>query len=94
MPEQRTGVRLILADQTVIENGRCGYSDGHLWCWITGYSMQSAVAMFFDPNRTKRIIYEYGEMSDEYENYTNCTNVMIDADGMISICMTRGDANV
>ena len=87
---QKTGRRLILADQTTIENGRCGYSDGHLCCWFTGYSMQSAAMIFFDPNKTNRIVFEFGEMSNTYENFTNCINLMIDSDGIISVVMTRG----
>ena len=94
MPEQKTGQRLIFADGTTIENGRCGYSDGHVWCWVTGYSMQNAALIFFDANKTYRIIYEYGEMSDTYENFTNCVNLMVDNDGMISVCLTKGDSNV
>ena len=92
--QQKTGRRLILADGMTIENGRCGYSDGHLWCWIAGYSMQNAALIFFDSNKTYRIVYEYGEMSDTYENFTVCTNMMVDNDGMVSVCLTRGDANV
>lgn len=91
MPEQKTGERLILNDGTQIENGRCGYSDGHLWCWVKDFTMMQAAQVFFDPNKTNRIVYEYGEMSDTYENFTNCTNLMIDSDGIISVCLTRGD---
>ena len=89
MPENH-GQRLILADGTQIENGRCGYSDGHLWCWVNGFTMPQAAQLFFDPAKTDRIVYEYGEMSDTYEHFTNCTNLMIDSDGMISVCLTRG----
>ena len=88
------GQRLILMDGTQIENGRCGYSDGHLWCWITGYTMQEAATIFFDAEKTGKIVFEYGEMSDEYNGYTNCTNLFINNDGQISACLVRGSANV
>lgn len=91
---QKTGQRLILNDGTTIENGRCGYSDGHLWVWITGYTMMQAAGIFFDPAKTSRIIYEYGEMSNEYDGFTSCINLMIDTDGMISVCLIRGATNV
>ena len=91
---QKTGQRLILMDGTIIENGSCGYADGRLWCWITGYTMPQAAQVFFDPAKTVRIVYEYGEMADTYEDFTNCTNLMIDSDGKVSACMTRGVANV
>ena len=94
MSEQKTGQRLILLDETTIENGSCGYADGHLWCWIKGFTMQQAAAIFFDPQKTGKIVYEYGEMSDEYEGFTNCTNLFINSDGQISVCLVRGGQNV
>ena len=92
MPE--SGQRLIFLDGTTIENGSCGYADGCLWCWITGYTMQQAAAIFFDPAKTGKITYEYGEMSDEYEGFTNCTNLFIDNDGQVSACLKRSDVSV
>jgi hypothetical protein len=56
--------------------------------------MQQAAQMFFDPSKTGKIIFEYGEMSDEYDGFTNCTNLFIDGDGKISVCLTRGATNV
>ena len=96
MPEvqEKIGQRLIFDDGTAIENGSCGYSGGCLWCWITGYTMQQAAAIFFDSQKTQKIVYEYGEMSDTYENFTNCTNLFIDNDGQVSACMKRSEANV
>lgn len=91
---QKTGRRLILMDGTTLEDGRCGLADGHLWCWITGMTMMQAAMIFLDPTKTGEIVFEYGEMSDTYENYTNCTNLSIDNDGKVSICLTRGAANV
>lgn len=85
------GQRLILMDGTIIENGRCGYSDGHLWCWVIGYTMQQAAGIFFDPDKTGEIVYQYGEMSDRYEGFTVCTNLFIDNDGKVSVCLVRGN---
>lgn len=89
MPE-RTGQRLILQDGTQIENGSCGYADGRLWCWVTGYTMPEAAQVFFNPEKTGTIRFEYGEMADEYEGYTVCTNLLINDDGQISVCLKRG----
>ena len=91
-PVQKEGQRLILMDGTIIEDGRCGYADAHLWCWITGYTMQQAAAIFFDPGKTGKIVYEYGEMSKEYNGFTTCTNLFIDSDGQISVCLVKGVA--
>lgn len=85
------GRRLVLNDGTVIEDGEAGYADGFLWCWIRGYSMQEAAAVFFDAGKTERIVFQYGDMEDTYEGYTNCTRLMAGTDGKISVCLTRGN---
>ena len=59
---RKTGQRLILADKTTIENGAAGYAEGFLWCYLTGVSMAEAGVLFFDPEKTARIIFEYGEI--------------------------------
>lgn len=89
MPEQRTGQRLILADRTVIEDGTAGLANGFLWCWFSGMTLPEAAALFLDPAKTNLITFEYGEMVDSYEGYTNCTNLSAGADGQISVCMTK-----
>jgi hypothetical protein len=86
-----TGQRLILADGTRIENGEAGYADGFLWCYLPGMSMAQAGTLFFDPAKTSRIIFEYGEMSETYNGMTDCRNIRIDADGQIAVCMVKGD---
>lgn len=86
---KNTGRRLILADGTVIENGEAGYADGFLWLWFSGMTMQEAAGIFFDPEKTAVIVFEYGEMSDTYEDFTNCRSISVSADGLISVCMTK-----
>ena len=90
MPEAQQGKRLIFNDETVIEDGTAGYSEGFLWCWITGFSMQQAAQVFFDPEKTEKIIFEYGGLSDTYTGFTNCINISINVDGLVSVCMTKG----
>ena len=89
MPEQRTGRRLILNDGTTIENGQAGYSQGFLWCYFTGYTMQQAASLFFDSEKTARIVFQYGEMEDEYNGFTNCININVNTDGLVSVCMVK-----
>ena len=86
---QKEGQRLILMDETTIEDGKCGYADGRLWCWLIGYTMQQAAGIFLDPAKTGKIVYEYGEMSSEYDGFTNCTNLFIDNDGKVSVCLMK-----
>lgn len=89
--EERSGQRLILLDGTVIEGGSCGYSSGRLWCWVHGYTMAQAAEIFFNPEKTGRIEYQYGGMSDVYTGMTKCVNLMIDEDGQISACLKKGE---
>lgn len=83
------GRRLILADGTVIDGGEAGYADGFLRCWFDGYTMREASVIFFDPEKTAVIVFEYGEMKDRYEGFTNCRSISVSADGLISVCMTK-----
>lgn len=72
---QTHGHRLILADGTEIENGRAGYDAGYLVLWLPGYTMAEAAAVAFNPLKTDRIVFQYGEMEDEYEHFTTCTTL-------------------
>ena len=83
------GQRLILNDGTTIEPGRAGYAQGFLWLYFVG-TMQQAASLFFDPSKTSRIVFQYGEMQDTYDGFTTCMNIGADVDGNISVCMTKG----
>ena len=85
------GRQIVLNDGTIIPDGEAGLSDGFLWCWFPGYTMQQAASLFFDASKTNRIEYDYGDMKDVFTNYTNCTNLSIGTDGIVSVCLTRGD---
>ena len=88
------GQRLIFADGSEIEGAACGYSDGCLWCWLPNYTMQAALLIFFDPEKTARIVYEYGAMHDVYNGFTECVSLFIDADSRVSGCLKRGSEDV
>ena len=88
-----TGRRLVLSDGTEIENGEAGYSGGFLWLYIPGMTMMQAATVLFNPEKTVQITFQYGEMEDVYNGYTNCINLNIDTDGKVSACMTRGAEN-
>lgn len=89
MPEQTTGRRLILNDGTIIAGGQAGCSQGFLWCYINGYTMQQAASLFFNSEKTAKIVFQYGEMEDEYNGFTNCININVNTDGLVSICMVK-----
>lgn len=84
------GERLILADGTIIENGRAGSAGGVLWLYVPGWTMANAAQIFMNSVMTHRIRYEYGEMADTYEGFTVCKVLMDDGEGMISVCLAKG----
>ena len=83
------GQRLILMDGTILEDARAGYAEGFLWCYITGYSIQQVASMFFDDEKTGRIVFQYGEMEDEYAGFTQCITLMAGTDGLVSVCLKK-----
>ena len=83
------GRRLILADGTTIENGEAGYSSGYIWMWVPEMTMPEAAAIFLDPEKTKRILFQYGDMEDEYTDFTVCTYLSV-VDEKVTVCMTKG----
>ena len=89
-----TGQRLILnADihrRVTIEGGSAGYADGLLWLYFNGYTMEQASAIFFDTSNTNLIIFQYGDMQDEYRGYTDCRAISRGTNGIISVCMAKG----
>lgn len=88
MPQ--AGKRLILNDSITIEDGLAGYADEFLWCYFTGYTLQEAATVFFNPANTEKIVFQYGEAEDTYTGFTNVRTLSIDTDGKVSVCMTKG----
>ena len=84
------GQRIILNDGTVIENGRAGYYQGALWCYFDGRTIGEAIQLFTNADRTARIVFQYGEMEDVYEGFTDCFHVSV-ADGSISVGLKKGE---
>lgn len=83
------GRRLILKGRIVIEDGEAGLADGFLWLWFSGMTLQEASVLMFDPARTEKIRFQYGDFEDTYIGYTNCINLSTDAEGRISVCLKK-----
>lgn len=86
------GLRLILSDGTIIENGRAGYAEGSLWLYLPGMSMMEAAMIAFDAEKTAEIIFQYGEEEKTYEGFTNCIRLMSN-ESEIAVCLVRGVNN-
>lgn len=84
------GRRLILNDSLTIEGAEAGLTSLSLWLWIPGLTMSRAAQIFMNPKYTEKIEFQYDGMSVVYRGHTNCTVLQQDADGQISVCMTKG----
>lgn len=89
-----SGRFLKMADGSELGNCEAGYSQGFLWCFLIGYTLQQAAGIFFDTAKTSLIEFHYGEMTDTYEGFTDCINLGIDVDGKVSVCLKKGAAAV
>ena len=87
---QTHGHRLILADGTEIDNGRAGISSGFLWLWVPDKPFWDVGDIVRDPEKTAEITYQYGEMQDIYENYTDCTVLMVQ-ENEIAVCLKKAE---
>lgn len=75
------GRRVILADGHVHEGCDCGCANGVLVIYLTdGTQFMDAAVEFTDPTKTAHIVYEYGDMTSEYDGFTVIRGVLIDAD--------------
>ena len=83
---------LTLKDGTEI-NVFSGFSDGFLWLWFTGYTMQEAATIFLDESKTESFTVKVGENETEYAGLTDCRLIQRNAEGKLSVCLTRGAQN-
>ena len=74
----------------MIENGTAGFADGFLWLYTDGITIAQAARIFLDPDATARILFQYGEMEDVYEGFTQLRSLMLDEGGQVSVCLVRG----
>lgn len=84
------GLRLILNDGTVIENGEAGLSSNFLWLWIpiSFATMPEVVSIVFDKLKMSKIVFQFGEMENVFVGYTACISISMDTDN-ISVCMVK-----
>lgn len=91
-----SGRRLILnpgETEVVLEGSEAGYSDGVLWLYMTDITLPEAFALLIAPANTGVIAYQYGEMEDRYEGFTDLTGLFT-SDGMVRAALKRGTTNV
>lgn len=85
---EQTGRRIVLKDETVFEDSSAGYADGRLWVWLTGISLMDALPIMTDAEKTAVIVFDYGEMTDIYEGFTEVCVIQQDGDGC-AVCLKK-----
>lgn len=79
MPENNEVRRIILADGTVLDESECGYADKRLWCYLKKLTLNQAFQIFSDPEKTNKIIFEYGyvdsPVQEEYLDFVDLISI-------------------
>ena len=81
-----TGRRIVLADGQRLENAVAGYSDGFLWVHVPAITEQECVPIFTNKAKTETIVFQYGEMQDTYNGFTQMVRILPGEE--VSVCMT------
>lgn len=92
MPENNDVRRIILADGTILEGSECGYAEKRLWCFLKGLTFVQAFQIFSDPEKIKKIIFEYGYVDspirEEYIGFINMVSI-VKRETTIDICLEK-----
>ena len=65
-----SGRRIAMNDGTIYEDSEIGYSNDTIWCFISNHTIVEVFSDFSDRSKIARLTFQYGEMEDTYENYT------------------------
>lgn len=76
------GRRIVMADGTEMIDAEIGYANGHIWCFLKNITLPMAYDLFSDTRKTGTLIFNYGEMQDVYEGYTQVNTIKISEDGV------------
>lgn len=82
--------RVILADGTVINDCTIGITASGIWINARGMDIVRAAQLFSDPKRTQTMRFEYGDMYDEVEGFTQVSVFNCDDPQVIKIRMVGG----
>lgn len=90
MIEDNVEVRLILADDTVLNNCECGYVDNSLWCFLKNISFSEAFYYFDNENKFNTVIFDMGFAEDFYDRiiysgFEELVDIQKETNGNISV---------
>ena len=82
---------LKMADGTTVPVSYCGVSvDAPTLLWIdASVGFNEALALFADTNKTKEMVFVYGDMERYYYHYTQINVINRVSDTQTKLCMRR-----
>ena len=80
--------RVTLNDGTIFEDSQCGYAEHTLWLWLKGITFAQAFAAFSDPEKTKTILFQYGNQEETYTGFTEI-NLIQKSESTIDVRMIK-----
>ena len=80
--------KIKLADDTELNIGYCGVSEGIMWIALPELAMMDAFQIFSDKTRTQTIV-AYGDVV--HEGYTDLIHLSIEYDGGVKVALRKGD---
>lgn len=80
---------LTLNDGTSLVVTYCGASDGYLWIDVYEKQLFECAVLFSNPELTSHMVYRFGEMSQDYDNYTELSVLMMKGDH-VQVSLKRG----
>ena len=88
-----SGRKIIFGDGSEIAGGECGFDAGILWCYNVGTDIFDVTSFFSDKNKTKKIVFIYGDQKDTYEGFTEILTAIKDYNGVVKIALREGMNN-
>lgn len=76
------GRRVVMADGTELLDAEIGYTDKHIWCFLKHITFFEAYDLFSNPLKTQTLIFDYGDMQDVYEGFTELDTIKKTEDGV------------
>lgn len=76
------GRKVVMADGTELLDAEIGYTDQHIWCFLKNVTFPEAYDLFSDPLKTQVLIFDYGDMQDVHEGFTELHTIKKTEDGV------------
>lgn len=86
------GRRIVMADGTELMDAEIGYANRHIWCHLKNITLPMAYDLFSNPQKTGTLIFDYGDMRDVYEGFTQVNTIKISEYG-VDVRMDKEGAN-